>query len=272
MARTQNSPPKKENTMSTKDTKKDQNVHIVLQEKGGIGKSFVANMLLQYLTAQGKPVAGLDTDPSNATLACYESLNVQQLDIMEGNRINIKLFDELIMLIHSTDEDYVIDIGSSNFIGFNEYAVSQNIYSLIESLGPKVYLHIIVVGGEAKGQTLVGLNKIVSNDVPNDSVIIWENEHFGKIDENMRVLESVGIKEISEKIHGGVILEQVNNDLEGDDLRAMQKKHYTFEDIKESDSFNFVEKLRLNEFRKKLWEKLDNLFPVAVVEPANVAE
>lgn len=254
--------------MTKENTKKEQNVHIVLQEKGGIGKSFVANMLLQYLTAQGKPVTGLDTDPSNATLACYESLNVRQLHIMEGNRINIKLFDELIMLIHSTDEDYVIDIGSSNFIGFNEYALSQNIYSLIESLGAKVFLHIIVVGGEAKGQTLVGLNKIVSNDVPNDSVIIWENEHFGKIDNNIRVLESVGVKEISEKIHGGVILEQVNNDLEGDDLRIMQERHYTFADVKKADNFNFVEKMRLDFFRKKLWEKFDNLFSVSVVEPA----
>lgn len=246
--------------MTKTNTKKEQTVHIVLQEKGGIGKSFVANMLLQYLTSEGNPVIGLDTDPSNATLACYESLNVRQLDIMEGNRINIKLFDELIMLIHSSDEDFVIDIGSSNFIGFNEYALSQKIYALIQSLGAKVFLHIIVVGGEAKGQTLVGLNKIVSNEVPNNSVVIWENEHFGRIDENIRVMESKGIKEISEKVHGGVVLEQVNNDLEGDDLRIMQEQHYTFEDVKTADNFNFVEKMRLDEFRKNLWVKLDSLF------------
>ena len=38
--------------------------------------------------------------------------------------------------------------------------------------------------------------------------------------------------------------------------------------FKKADNFNFVEKMRLDFFRKKLWEKFDNLFSVSVVEPA----
>ena len=45
------------------------NVHIVLQGKGGVGKSLAASMLAQYLTKRGESPLCIDTDPINATLA-----------------------------------------------------------------------------------------------------------------------------------------------------------------------------------------------------------
>ena len=255
-----------------KNKTEQQSVHIVLQEKGGIGKSFVANMLLQYLKSKGSEVIGIDTDPSNASLAAYKSLDVQQLEIMDGKRINIKRFDDLMNLIHTTENDYVIDIGSSNFIGYNEYISTQGIYSIIESMGVKVFLHIIVVGAEARDQTLLGLKKIVAQDVPDKSVVIWENEHFGKLDETKSILNTPFIKGLADKIFGGIVLEKSNNDLHGNDILRMQKKHYTFDDAKASDSFDFMEIMRLEGYRTALWDKFDLIFTQGEGVPECVTE
>lgn len=243
-----------------------QTVHIILQEKGGIGKTFSANLLLQYLTDQGSPVVGIDTDPSNATLSAYKSLNIKQLNIMDGNAIDISCFDDLMIMINESDQDFVIDIGSSNFIGFNDYVLSQDIYGMIQSMGIDVRLHIIVVGGQANDQTLLGLQKIIAGGVPENSVVIWENEHFGKLHETIPIMETPFVQKIADKIHGGIVLEQQNPSLQGKDIQLMQKKNFTFSDVNQADMFNFVQKSRMTTYKAQLWAKFDSIFNVMATQ------
>ena len=42
-------------------------IHFILQGKGGVGKSYVASLLTQYLQDKKKPVVGFDLDPTNPT-------------------------------------------------------------------------------------------------------------------------------------------------------------------------------------------------------------
>jgi Mrp family chromosome partitioning ATPase len=44
-------------------------VHIVTNSKGGIGKSFVAGLVGQYLQDRGEPLICFDADTQNATLS-----------------------------------------------------------------------------------------------------------------------------------------------------------------------------------------------------------
>jgi CO dehydrogenase nickel-insertion accessory protein CooC1 len=44
-------------------------VHLVLQGKGGVGKSFVAAILAQYFKTKTAQVHCLDTDPVNGVLS-----------------------------------------------------------------------------------------------------------------------------------------------------------------------------------------------------------
>ena len=246
--------------MTEKNLNTKQSVHIILQEKGGIGKTYGSSLLLQYLISQGVSVVGIDTDPSNATLAGYKSLPVTQLNIMDGNSIDISCFDNLMVMIDESDNDYVIDIGSSNFIGFNDYVLSQDIYGMIESMGINVYLHIICVGGQANDQTLLGLQKIIAGGVPKKSVVPWENEHFGKLHETIPLMESSFVKKLGDKVYGGVFLKQENSNLLGKDLQLMQKKNYTFEDVKAADIFNFVQKSRLLKYQAEVWRQFAEVF------------
>ncbi len=72
------------------------NTHFVLQGKGGVGKSFVANLLAQSFIAKGTPALCIDTDPVNGTLHAFSSLGVQRINILEGDEINTRAFDTLI--------------------------------------------------------------------------------------------------------------------------------------------------------------------------------
>jgi CO dehydrogenase nickel-insertion accessory protein CooC1 len=49
-------------------------IHMVLQGKGGVGKSFIAAMLAQYKARKGQIPLCIDTDPVNATFHGYKAL------------------------------------------------------------------------------------------------------------------------------------------------------------------------------------------------------
>ena len=49
-------------------------VHLILQGKGGVGKSFIAALLAQYLQEKGVAVRCFDADPVNSTLASFPAL------------------------------------------------------------------------------------------------------------------------------------------------------------------------------------------------------
>jgi CO dehydrogenase nickel-insertion accessory protein CooC1 len=57
-------------------------VHLVLQGKGGIGKSVVASWLTEFLAARGQKVCAIDADPVNRSLGQYKALGAEKLDLM----------------------------------------------------------------------------------------------------------------------------------------------------------------------------------------------
>ena len=65
-------------------------VHLVLQGKGGVGKSFVSAILAQYFRTKSAPVHCLDTDPVNATFAQYRLLEAEHLKVLDrkSTRLN----------------------------------------------------------------------------------------------------------------------------------------------------------------------------------------
>ena len=52
-------------------------VNIVLQGKGGVGKSFIASVMAQYYYSKNKTPLCIDTDPVNATFHGFKALNVK---------------------------------------------------------------------------------------------------------------------------------------------------------------------------------------------------
>src|SRR4051795_6729771 len=91
-------------------------IHMILQGKGGVGKSVIAALLAQYIAGNGKKPLCIDTDPVNATFHGYKELDVHRLQIMEGDEINPRHFDALVEMIAPTRDDAIIDNGASSFV------------------------------------------------------------------------------------------------------------------------------------------------------------
>ena len=126
-------------------------IHFILQGKGGVGKSLVASALIQNLIQQGIAVQGIDTDPVNATLGGYKEFSAKVFNIMDGDNINPRKFDEVLEIILNAgpDEHIVIDNGASSFIPLMSYLKENDAVSLIQENGHTVYLHTVVTGAEA---------------------------------------------------------------------------------------------------------------------------
>ena len=60
-------------------------VHLILQGKGGVGKSFAAFLLAQYLPDKSVLVRCFDADPINNTLANFPALNAVKVDLIENS-------------------------------------------------------------------------------------------------------------------------------------------------------------------------------------------
>lgn len=110
-------------------------IHMVLQGKGGVGKSMITATLAQYKAAKGQKPLCVDTDPVNATFEEYKALNVRRLHIMDGDEINTRHFDALVELIAPAENDVIIDNGASSFVPLSHYLISNQAPSLASGHG-----------------------------------------------------------------------------------------------------------------------------------------
>src|SRR5215467_9167204 len=90
-------------------------IHMSLQGKGGVGKSFIASLLAQYFVSRGRSVTCIDTDPVNRTLSQYKGLNVECLKLLRDDGIDGRGFDTLMETILTGEGIFVIDNGASTF-------------------------------------------------------------------------------------------------------------------------------------------------------------
>ena len=70
-------------------------INIILQGKGGVGKSLISSLLAQYLLTKSKNPVFIDTDPVNATFAGYQTLGVPvtHINILQDGKVNPREHD-----------------------------------------------------------------------------------------------------------------------------------------------------------------------------------
>src|ERR1700752_3687276 len=88
-------------------------IHIVLQGKGGVGKSFIALHLAQYFADQGLPTAVFDSDPATPTLSNYQALQPRYFNFMNDDDLDVTQFDVLsTAILEASKAVVVLDTGS----------------------------------------------------------------------------------------------------------------------------------------------------------------
>ena len=237
-------------------------VHFVVQSKGGVGKSFVAMLLAQYLQDRSDDkLYCFDTDPDNQTFAAYQALKPEYIKIKADDRpvINIKKFDGLMDTVIDTKGIAVIDAGTSTFDPLMTYIAEANVDAMLMRENVRMVMHVPLNGGQAKNECIKGLARVLSSI--DAQVVVWLNEHLhGEIQEQGKPFEQFEIcNAYRDKIAGIVRIPVVNIDTYGDDIKQMTEQHATFHEVAKSADFGRWTRTRLAEFRDMIWAELDRV-------------
>jgi hypothetical protein len=235
-------------------------IHLVLQGKGGIGKSVVASWLAEYLMERGKQVHCVDGDPVNRSLAQYKSLNVEKLDLVNEEGVIVRTrYDALLERFATESGAFVVDSGATAFLPLWSYIVETEVIRVLNDLGRKVYVHCVVSGGEMLSDSLLGFDTLAGS-TPDRNVVVWINEYFGSVARDGKTFDQMAVfHRHADKVVGSVGIPQRSPDTFGASVLLMREKKLTFNEAIKCDSFLLAQKSRLHIIRRDLYEQLDNL-------------
>lgn len=232
-------------------------VHITLQGKGGVGKSFASSLIFQYLRANGIDATAVDTDPVNATLAGYKAFNTQRLELMVDGSLVERNFDALIEQVVENKGSFVIDNGASSFIPLSYYIKENDVFSIIAESGKQVVIHTVITGGQALGDTLAGLATILQQMPSNARLIVWLNEFFGDIVSDGKEFEDMKVYiNNKDRIYGIVRIARQTGSTFGEDVKLMLDRKITFDEVNNSDEFKLMSKSRLAKVKTAIFQQL----------------
>lgn len=258
-------------------------VHIVMQGKGGVGKSTVANMLAQFHQASDRGFVAVDTDPVNHTLSTYKGLNARVMEVLSDSdqqQIDPRKFDLLMEAVMGSDVDFVIDTGATSFLPFGGYLVENSGIEMLADAGKEVFIHSVVVGGEAMGETVRGLVSVTRQFPETAKIVVWLNEYFGLVereeaaeDDGVSALDRLGgpaapsrqarpfeqfkvYPEIRSRIHGIVRLYKQNPATTGKDLEQLAKGSQTFGEALSDPKWSLMARQRIKKVRDSVFDQL----------------
>jgi len=236
-------------------------VHFILQGKGGIGKTLVSTILAQWMAGQDeRPLRCFDTDQENPTFSRYKAMNVRHVPVMTDTRtIDPKRFDALMIDLLEEEGNCVVDNGANTFSPLMAYLLENDCFAMLKEAGRKVYIHVIVGGGDTLHDTATGFTTTAkATDVP---LVLWENQHFGLLQSasGKQFTESQTYAEYAARVVGRVVLSVRNADTFGADIKKMNIARLTMEEVRASDKFNVMEKQRIKVVFRDLFEQLDKV-------------
>ncbi|OCS38165.1 conjugal transfer protein TraL [Campylobacter fetus subsp. venerealis] len=234
------------------------NLHFVLNAKGGIGKSFISSLLCQYLLFKNENILAIDTDPNNTTLYNTKALKAKFLQLIsEDGNFNVREFDKIIEITFEKKHDnIIIDSGATTFIPLVSYLKENEIINLLKDNEINVYMHVPIVGGQARDDTILGLTQLIQ--AFDSSFIVWINEYHGKLLKDDKEFEEFEeYQKIKEKIVAVIYLNLLSKDTFGKDLSDMTSLNLTFDEVMKDKDFSLMSKQRLKIFRDRAFKQLE---------------
>ncbi len=234
-------------------------VNMVLQGKGGVGKSFVSSLLVQYYLTQGYPTVCVDTDPVNATLAGYKSFSAVALDIMNGgDDVNPRQFDRLIETILELPEEtqLVIDNGAATFLPFCSYLAENAAFELLKGEGQTIKIHSVITGGQA---TLTRFPVFLAgHQLPNIPIIVWLNPYFGPARLQGKEFEELAVyRDNIEAFEALIRLPNRRKETFGKDLEKLLEDRKTFAQAENGAGYPIMTRQRLRIIWAEIKSELD---------------
>ncbi len=233
-------------------------IHIILQGKGGVGKSMIAAMVAQYMAGKGRMPLCIDTDPVNATFEGYQALDVQRLNIMDGDEINTRHFDALIERVASADRDVIIDNGASSFVPLSHYLISNQVPGLLQEMGHELVVHTIVTGGQALVDTVSGFAQLASQFPAHCLFVVWLNPYWGPVEHEGKSFEQLkAYMSHKGRVSAIIRIPALKEETYGRDFSEMLRKRLTFDEALADPGLTIMTRQRLKIVKAQLFAQLD---------------
>jgi hypothetical protein len=234
-------------------------IHMILQGKGGVGKSFIAATLAQYKISKGQTPLCIDTDPVNSTFAGYKALGVKRLQIMQGDEINPRNFDTLIELIAPSTHDIIIDNGASSFVPLSHYLISNQVPALLADMGHELLVHTVITGGQALLDTVSGFSQLVGQFPAQALFVVWLNPYWGPIEHEGKGFEQLKAYTAHKaRVSAVVSIPSLRIETYGRDLSDMLQERLTFDEALAMSSLTIMTRQRLKIIKSQLFGQLDS--------------
>ena len=236
-------------------------LHLTLGDKGGIGKSFIAALMAQYIidnVVYAKPIC-IDLDCKNKTFSRYAGLGVELIDVRTDGDIDRSKFDILINRIATAGEDDILiaDVGGNVYVPMTDYMRVNEVYEMIMNIGVEIILHIPVVGGGDLFPTLQTLDEIMG-DTPSDVMVsVWINQKNGKVEyQGKSFEESERFYDYQERIRNVTYIPLWRPDMQIN-VAEMLEEAVTFDQAVRMDIFDLMAKQRLTMAKRYLYASIE---------------
>lgn len=234
-------------------------IHLILQGKGGVGKSVAAAFLAQYKAARGRQISCICTDPVNATFYGYKALNVQRVQLMADDEIDPRSFDLLVELIASNSSDFIIDNGASSFVPMSHFLISNQVPKLLADMGHELIIHTVITGGQALLDTVSGFSQLVSQFPIEAQFIVWLNPYWGPIEHEGKGFEELKAYTANkERVSAIIQIPVLKKETYGRDLAEMLQARLTFDEALAQSSLTVMTRQRLKIIKGQVYGQLEN--------------
>jgi len=232
-------------------------IHIILQGKGGVGKSFIAATLAQYFFQEGKIPLCIDTDPVNSTFYGFKALNVQRLEILEDNEINSRNFDTLIEMIATATDHVIVDNGASSFVPLSHYIISNQVAGLLKEMGHELIVHTVITGGQGLVDTVSGFAQLITQFPQETKFVVWLNPYWGPIEHDGKSFEQMkAYKDNKERVSAIVEIPALKQETYGLDLRNMLQERLTFDETLANPNLSIMNRQRLKIVKDQFYHQI----------------
>lgn len=235
-------------------------IHLILQGKGGMGKSIVASWLAEFLGKRGQRVRCIDGDPVNRSFGQYKAFSAERLDLLNADGVLDRTrYDRLFERFLAEDAVFVLDSGATAFLPFWSYLVEADLIGTLRDAGRSVYIHVPIAGGEMLNDTLLGF-KTLAESASEQNLIVWINEYFGSVERDGKTFNQMQVYlDNQRKVLTAIAIPQRSPDTFGHTIRCMREKKLTFEEAIKSEEFFIVDKSRLFRVQTELFAQLEQM-------------
>ncbi len=235
-------------------------LHLTVGDKGGIGKSFVAALMAQYIRDNVTDVTPIciDMDMKNRTFSRYSELGVELIDVRTGGDIDRSKFDILINRIDDAGENdvVIVDVGGNIYISLTDYMRVNEVYEMIAARGVEIILHVPIVGGGDMFPTLKTLDEVVANTPPIVMISVWINQKNGRVEYQGKTFEeSDRALEHKSRIRAITHIPLWRPDMQVN-VAAMLEEAVTFDQALEMGMFDLMSRQRLTMAKRYLYDAI----------------